>query len=115
MSDTPSFTNSPALERYLMSVSPETDINWFAVIAKTFEGEGRPMFRSAFDVKLVLQLMTRREPLIDLAVAAYCDQHEPLETLWNSGDPVIRTAIAHNTTRSGFSGLPTSDAAELCS
>jgi hypothetical protein len=63
----------------------------------------------------VLQLMTRGEPLIDLAVATYCDQHEPLVSLWKSGDETVRAAIVRNTVRRGFTGLPTENIVELFS
>jgi hypothetical protein len=113
--DTPSLKNPLVLERYLMSVSPETVFNWFAYVAKEAEGNRRTSFGSVFEEKLVLQLMTRGEPLIDLAIATYCDQQTPLESLWKSGDTTMRAAIALNTVRQGFLGVITENAAELCS
>lgn len=112
--DAPSLTNPLVLERYLMSAAPETVLNWFADKAKKADSERRSIFRTVFDDKLVLQLMTRCDPLINLAIATYCDQGGPLDTLWKSGDPVLRVAIAYNTVRHGFSGLPTENVAELC-
>jgi hypothetical protein len=105
--DTPALKNPLVLERYLMSVSPETVFSWFAHTATKADGERRTMFNSVFEEKLALQLMTRGEPLIDLAVATYCDQHEPLVSLWKSGDETVRAAIVRNTVRRGFTGLPT--------
>lgn len=115
MFDTPSLKNPLVLGRYLLSVSPETVFSWFAHVAKEAEGKRRTIFGSVFDEQLVLQLMSRGEPLIDLAIATYCDQHTPLESLWKSGDAAIRAAIANNTVRQGFAGVITENVAELCS
>jgi hypothetical protein len=115
MFDTASLKNPLVLERYLMSVSPETVFSWFAYTAKKVEGERRTRFNAVFEEKLVLQLLGRGEPLIDLAVATYCDQHEPLVSLWKSGDDTVRAAIVHNTVREGFLGLPTENFVDLFS
>ena len=61
------------------------------------------------------RLLARQEPLIDLAIASYCDNAEVLETLWQSGDETIKVAIATNTFRRGFAGLPTTTLEEVCS
>ena len=61
------------------------------------------------------QLLTRQEPLIDLAVATYCDIPDVLQTLWQSGDKTIKLAIAANTHRQGIAGLPTASFTQVCS
>jgi hypothetical protein len=57
----------------------------------------------------------RKEPLIDLAIATYCDNANVLQALWQSGDKTIKLAIASNTFRQGFAGLAAPDLADVCS
>jgi hypothetical protein len=115
MPDAPSFQNAALTERYLTSVSPEAVFNWFQSTAEKARINGSTLISdSPFDEKLMPQLLTRSEPLIDLAIATYCDNGDVLSLLWNSGDKTTRLAIAHNTFRRGFGGLPTSNFEEIC-
>jgi len=114
MPEAPSFQNAAIAERYLMSVSPEAVFNWFAATAEKTKDEDRLLGNSPFDEKATLQLLTRGEPLVDLAIAKYCDNADVLSSLWNSGDRTTRLAIAYNTFRLGFAGLPTADFNDTC-
>ena len=98
-----------------MSVSPETVFNWFMASVAEAKGKFRPSFDETFDKELMQRLLARQEPLIDLAIASYCDNVEILEALWQSGDKTIKVAIATNTFRRGFAGLPVATFEQVCS
>lgn len=63
--------------------------------------KARPTFAS----DLARALLARSEPLVDIAVAGFCDDHETLLALWGRRDHAIRLAIAANPYRVGFTGL----------
>jgi hypothetical protein len=111
MAEAPLFSNILCTERYLMSVSPEAVFNWFRAVVADAKGKSRSPLSSTFEKGLMQRLLARQEPLIDLAVATYCDNAEVLEALWQSGDKTIKVAIATNTFRGGFAGLPSRDPA----
>jgi hypothetical protein len=115
MTDVPLFANGPCAERYLMSVSPEAVFDWFMVsAAAVLKKEYRPSFASGFDEALMRKLLSRQEPIVDLAIATYCDNASILETLWGQRDRTIQLAIADNGVRRGLAGLPTSDFEQIC-
>jgi len=97
-----------------MSVSPETVFNWFVSSVAAVSVKSRSSLSTVFDEKLMRQLLTRGDPLIELAVATYCDNPDVLETLWRSGDKTVKAAIASNTVKQGFTGLPSATFAEVC-
>jgi hypothetical protein len=78
-------------------------------------GKFRSSLGETFETDLMQRLLARKEPLIDLAIASYCDNADILEALWRSGDKTIKIAIATNTFKRGFIGLPATDFEEACS
>jgi hypothetical protein len=114
MAEVPLFLNTLSAERYLMSVSPEAVFNWFMTSVAERKEKFRPSISDTFEKELMQRLLARQEPLIDLAIASYCDNAEVLEALWRSGDQTIKVAIATNTFRRGFAGLPTTTFEEVC-
>jgi len=79
---------------------------WVTALPKGVPGpfaklKAQPTFAS----ELARALLARSEPLIDIAVAGFCDDHETLLTLWGRRDHAIRLAIAANPYRVGFTGL----------
>jgi hypothetical protein len=116
MTEVPSFSNALSTERYLMSASPEAVFNWFMATVAAAKRSRRSSFDTTFEEKLMQQLLTRQEPLIDLVIATYCDNADVLQILWQSGDKTIKLAIAANTFRQGFAGLPIAEGfAQVCS
>ncbi|MCA3350881.1 MAG: hypothetical protein INF97_09830 [Roseomonas sp.] len=61
--------------------------------------------KQTFAPDLAKALLAREEPLIDIAVAKSCDDHDTLLVLWGRGDKAIRYAIAANPYRIGFLGF----------
>ena len=115
MAEVPLFPTALSTERYLMSASPEAVFNWFMATVAAVKRSRRFSFSTTFEEKIMQQLLTREEPLIDLAIATYCDNADVLQTLWQSGDKTTKLAIAANTLRQGFAGLPTAEGfAQLC-
>jgi hypothetical protein len=98
-----------------MSASPEAVFNWFMATVAAVKGGPHFLFSTTFEEKLTQQLLTRQEPLIDLAIATHCDSPDVLQTLWQSGDKTIKLAIATNTHRKGFAGLPPASFTQICS
>lgn len=115
MAEVPLFPTVLSTERYLMSASPEAVFNWFMATVAAVKRSPRFSFSTTFEEKLMQQLLTRQEPLIDLAIATYCDSPDLLQTLWQSGDETIKLAIAANTHRKGFAGLPPASFTKICS
>jgi hypothetical protein len=116
MAEVPLLPTALSIERYLMSASPEAVFNWFMATAAAVKRSPHFSSSTTFEERLMQQLLTRQEPLIDLAVATCCDNANVLLTLWQSGDKTTRLAIAANTLRQGFAGLPTAEGfAQICS
>jgi hypothetical protein len=115
MAEVPLFPTALSVERYLMSASPEAVFNWFMATVAAVKRSPRFSFSTTFKENLMQQLLTRQETLIDLAIATYCDSPDVLQTLWQSGDKTIKLAIAANTHRQGFAGLPTASFTQVCS
>jgi hypothetical protein len=115
MAEVPLFSNALSAERYLMSAPPEAVFNWFMATVAAAKRSPRFSTSTTFEEKIMQQLLTRQEPLIDLAIATYCDNADVLETLWHSGDKTIKLAIAANTQRKGFAGLPPASFTQVCS
>ena len=61
--------------------------------------------KQTFAPDLAKALVAREEPLIDIAIAKSCDDHDTLLTLWHRGDEGIRYAIAANPYRMGYLGF----------
>ena len=97
---------------YLAAASPDRVFEWIAVMAAA--KKGRRPHENVLGRQVILQLFDRGEPLINLAIASFCDDFDALGALWKSGDRVIKLAIATNAYRKGFGGLQNADFEELC-
>ncbi|MCA3389671.1 MAG: hypothetical protein INF65_13675 [Roseomonas sp.] len=69
--------------------------------------------KQTFAPNLANALLARKEPLIDIAIAKSCDDHDTLLTLWGRGDEAIRYAIAANPYRIGYLGFDPDTISEL--
>jgi hypothetical protein len=105
------FAHPAIATAYLVSASPDRVFEWIALSAANKDNTRR---ENILDQKLILELFKRGEPLINLAIAYFCDDADALAALWKSGDRTTRLAIAANVYRKGFAGLQNVDFQELC-
>jgi hypothetical protein len=91
--------------RLAETATPAQLFEWVSRLPLSIPGPFAKASKPTFDAALAQSLVSRCEPLIDLAVAMYCDDSDALATLWQKGDGALRFAIAGNPYRIGYRGM----------